>query len=616
MLSLKPHAAPESEGPSDVSLLKTLNRLLVFREPAVPRYEFEAGREDRPSAPAGGRAPSGAKKPAGGAPGDTAAFEKKRAEGRRLDAILKGNRPLSTSLDENERLLKEIFREPGNKDIVFRPFSIGTERPRRALLVFFDGLVNTDRQNLSILQPLMLFAGLRPDRIPAERGEPGPAGQEAREELAKRIREALLPGNEVSPAGTVREVVEDVLNANTALLVDGLDTALLIETKAWATRGVGTPQVEAVIRGPQEAFTEQIRINITLIRKTLRRSSLVTEFLPVGRISPLQCAVMYLDDVANPALVAEVKRRLKSVGADYVNESGILEQFIEDMPGAPAPQTLATERPDRVVAGLVEGRVAIMVDGNPWALIVPATFFSLMQAAEDAYNRWPSGTFTRLIRYVGLGLALLLPGAYVAIITHHPEFIPTDLLIAFTGAREPVPFPTVVEVLLMEAAFELIREAGVRIPGTVGTTLGIVGALILGQAAVAANIVSPILIIIVALTALGSFTIPNYPFSNTIRMYRFFYIALGTVLGLFGILVGLFVHLALLARMTSFGVPFLAPVAPVTRSAPDYLWRGPAWEQEERPDYLDPLRRRRQPRISRGWTRRRTGKGDDRPDGR
>lgn len=596
-----------------MSLLKTLNRLLVFREPEVPRYEFESGREDR--RPAGKRAPSGANKQAGGAPGDTATFEKKRAESRRLNAILKENRPLSTSLDENERLLKEIFREPDNKDIVFRPFSIGTQKPRRALLVFFDGLVDTNRQNLSILQPLMLFAGLRPDRNPVGEDESGTAGKEAREGLAKRISEALLPGNEVSPVGTVREVVEDVLSANTALLIDGLDTALLIETKAWATRGVGMPQVEAVIRGPQEAFTEQIRMNVTLVRKTLRRSSLVTEFLPVGLMSPRQCAVMYLDDIANPALVAEVKRRLKSIEADYVNETGILEQFIEDTPGAPAPQTLATERPDRVAAGLVEGRVAILVDGNPWALIVPTTFFSLMQAAEDAYDRWPFGTYARFVRYLGLGLALLLPGSYVALVTYHHEFLPTELLLAFTGAREPVPFPSLVEVLLMEGAFELIREAGVRIPGAVGTTLGIVGALILGQAAVAANIVSPILIIIVALTALGSFTIPNYSFSNTVRMYRFVYIALGAVLGLFGILIGLFVHLALTARLTSFGVPFLAPLTPVTRGAPDYLWRGPAWEQEQRPDYLDPLRRRRQPRISRGWTRRRQ-KDDDRPGGR
>ncbi len=586
-----------------MSWARTLARLLVFREPEEPRYAFTAGRKDRPRERG---------------PGADAVEDKKNKlrEGQRVDNLLEQDRLLSTGLDENERLLRQVFRHPENKDLVLRPFSLSTDPPRRALLVFLDGPTDKTVQNLAILQPLMLLAGLRLDRdLDGEGPVPGAGDETAREALLNRIQETLLPGNEVTTAASFKDVASEVLAGNTVLLVDGLDRALSVETKGWATRGVGTPRAEAVIRGPQEAFTEQVRINVTLVRKILRRSSLVTDFVKVGQMSSYQCAVLYLDDIANPDLVAEVRRRLESIKADYVNESGILEQFIEDAPRGLAPQVLATERPDRVAAALVEGRVAILLDGNPWALIIPATFFSLMHAAEDAYVRWPFGSFARLIRYVGLGLALLLPGSYVALVTYHQEFIPTDLLLAFTGAREQVPFPTVVEVLLMEVAFELIREAGIRIPGTVGTTLGIVGALILGQAAVAANIVSPILIVIVALTALGSFTIPNYPFSLSVRTLRFAYIALGSFLGLFGIMVGLFVHLALLARLTSFGVPFFAPVAPVTRGAPDHLWRGPVWEQECRPDYVDPLRRRRQPRVSRGWVRARK-KDDEEPGGR
>jgi len=584
-----------------VSLLRTLSRLLVFREPQEPVSAFDSGREDR--------------RRAGGVPAGSG-YQDKFRETYRLNALLEQDPPLSTSLDENERLLREIFRLPENKDVVLRPFSIATDPPLRALLVSLDGPTDRNVQNLAILQPLMLLAGLRLDqRLAGEENTPGANGASTRQELLRRIRETLLPGSKVTPAGTFKDVISDILSGNSVLFVDGLDTALVIETRGWASRGVGTPQVEAVIRGPQDAFTEQIRINITLVRKILRRSSLVTEFIKVGRMGAHQCAVLYLDDIANPDLVAEVKRRLRSIQVDYVSESGMLEQFIEDAPAGLAPQVKATERPDRVAASLAEGRVAILLDGNPWALVVPTTFFSMLHAAEDAYVRWPFGTFARFIRYLGLGMALLLPGVYVAIITYHQEFVPTDLLLAFTGAREQVPFPTVVEVLLMEFSFELIREAGIRIPGTVGTTLGIVGALILGQAAVEAKIVSPILIVIVALTALGSFAIPNYPFSLSIRMLRFAYIALGSLLGLFGILVGLFVHLALLARLTSFGVPYLAPVAPVTRSGPDFLWRGPAWEQEQRPDYIDPLRRRRQPRISRGWVRVRK-KDDERPGGR
>ncbi|MBE0466346.1 MAG: spore germination protein [Candidatus Desulforudis sp.] len=586
-----------------MSLVRILSRLLVFREPEEPRYAFTAGREDRPRERG---------------PGADAAGDKtnKLREGRRVDNLLEQDRPLSTSLDENERLLREIFRLPENKDLVLRPFAVGTEPPRRALLVFMDGPTDKTVQNLAILQPLMLLAGLRLERdLEGEGPVPGTGDETARKELLRRLRETLLPGNEVTMTDTFRDMASEVLAGNTVLFVDGLDSALSVETKGWATRGVGTPQVEAVIRGPHEAFTEQVRINVTLVRKILRRSSLVTDFVKVGQMSAYQCAVLYLDDIANPDLVAEVRRRLESIQADYVNESGLLEQFIEDSTTGLAPQVLATERPDRVAAGLVEGRVVILLDGNPWALIVPTTFFSMMHAAEDAYARWPFGSFARLVRYVGLALALLLPGSYIALVTYHQEFIPTDLLLAFTGAREQVPFPSVVEVLLMEIAFELIREAGIRIPGTVGTTLGIVGALILGQAAVAANIVSPILIVIVALTALGSFAIPNYPFSLSVRTLRFAYIALASFLGLFGIMVGLFVHLALLARLTSFGVPYFAPVAPVTLGAPDHLWRSPVWEQERRPDYVDPLRRRRQPRVSRGWVRAKK-KDDERPGGR
>jgi spore germination protein KA len=237
-----------------------------------------------------------------------------------------------------------------------------------------------------------------------------------------------------------------------------------------------------------------------------------------------------------------------------------------------------------------------------------------MQSPEDAYVRWPFGTFTRLVRYAALFLALLLPAHYVAIVAYHPEFIPTDLLLAITGAREMVPFPSIVEVLMMELAFELLREAGIRVPGTVGTTLGIVGALILGQAAVAANIVSPILIIVVAVTAIGTFAIPDYTFSLSIRVLRFAYILLAAVMGLLGILVGVFIHLGLLVNLNTFGVPFMAPAAPVTRKGSDYFLRGQVWQQETRPDYLDPLIIRRQPRISRRWLYpRQSGKGSSEP---
>lgn len=648
--------------------LKKLSRYLLYQKPRPYVSLFESGVEDQTGKNEGIKQDAASERPESGAssgggraeeqkmgesPEDTGSERKRHnvsagrrsmrkkarasaavqekfteqvTENKNIEAILHQKVELAYDLKQNRQTLAKILRVPQNKDAVFRSLTIGTSPPVKALLVFIDGITNSQVQNLAVLQPLMLLSGIF-DKCTAvqsttigqsvagsraskkETGEHnhyagGGAGSQDKpcyKDLFDRVKEALVPNNQVSTAHTFARVVEDILNGNTVLLIDGYNQALLLETKGWHYRSVSTPQVEAVIRGPQEAFTEQIRVNTSLVRKIIHRPSLVTEFIKVGNSAPMQCAVMYLDDLANPDLVREVKRRLESVHGDFVHETGLLEQMIEDSPWHMVPQVLSTERPDRVSASLLEGQVAILIDGNPFVMVVPCTFFSLMQAPEDAYIRWPLGSFVRVIRYVGLFLALLLPAHYVAIIAYHQEFIPTDLLLAITGAREKVPFPSIVEVLVMELSFELIREAGIRIPGTVGTTLGIVGALILGQAAVAANIVSPILIIVVAVTALGSFAIPNYSFSLTIRVLRFFYIFLASLAGLLGILVGFFVHVGAMATLKSFGAPFLAPVAPVTRKGSDYLLRGPAWRQESSPDYLDPLQVQRQPKISRTW---------------
>ncbi len=531
-------------------------------------------------------------------------FAGKIAENKAIDDIMNNKVRLYPGLDNNKQVLEKIFRVPQNKDPVFRPISIGTKPPTRAMLLYLDGITNTQLQNSTILQPLMLLSELR------NVGQDGGAavGNQDDEDFIERIKEAVLPSNQVSEAETFEQVVNDVLNGNTALIIDGFDRAILMETKGWQYRSVGKPQVEAVIRGPQEGFTELVKINTTLVRKILHRPALVAEYVNAGAVGPAQCAVMYLADVANPDLVKEVKKRLELIRADYLSEPGLVEQMIEDSPVVPVPQVLTTERPDRVAAGLIEGKVAIFINGNPFVMLVPCTFFNLTQSPEDAYIRWPAGSFIRIIRYLGLFMALLLPAHYIAIVAYHPEFIPTDLLLAMTGAREKVPFPSIVEVLVMETSFELIREAGIRIPGTVGTTLGIVGALILGQAAVSANIVSPILIIVVAVTALGSFAIPNYSFSLSIRLLRFVYIMLASVMGLMGILVGVYIHIGVLVSLKSFGVPFMAPAAPVTIKGTDYFMRGPVWSQEARPDYLDPLKTRRQPPKSRSWLRRGRGK--------
>lgn len=333
--------------------------------------------------------------------------------------------------------------------------------------------------------------------------------------------------------------------------------------------------------------------------------NLIAENIIMGNRSKTPCAIMYIKDIANDSLVAEVKRRLKNVNVDHIMDTGELEQFIEDNPSLPAPQILATERPDRVCTMLAEGRVAIIMHCSPFALVVPITGYDIMYSAEDQFLRFPYSNLLRIIRLLAMLMSLLLPGIYLAITNYHHEMIPTDLLLAILSAREKVPFPSVVEVFLMEISFELIREAGIRIPGPIGPTLGIIGALILGQAAVEANIVSPILIIVVAVTGLGSFAIPNFSAGFAFRILRFGFIILAALSGFLGITVGLILMGLWMFNAKSFGVPYFSPVAPRTSGGfADAIFKSPVWKQEKRPDYVNAKKDRMQPDISRRWANR------------
>jgi spore germination protein KA len=493
---------------------------------------------------------------------------------------------IRASLNQNEKIISELYGLPENKDIVIRKFVIGPEAEINCFAVFIDGLTDKAIQDL-LFQALMLFS---------EKSLP-----EDKSGLVYLVREHLLPGNQV----TVKNLFSDVLTAvnmgDTAIFLEGSTKVLLVETKGWEHRGVERPQTEQTIRGPQEAFTETLRANTALIRKIIKNEQLTTEMSVLGERTKTIVAIMYMRDLANPDLVAEVKRRLKSIKTDYIADSGILAQFIEDNPYNLKSTILVTERPDRVASKLVEGRVAIIVDGSPFVLVVPTTLYEQLHTGEESYLRWQYGTYLRYLRSLAALISVLAPGLYLSLVLFHHEMLPTELLLAIAGNREKVPFPSIVEVLLMEISFELIREAGIRLPGVIGGTIGIVGALILGQAAVQANIVSPILVILVAITGLASFATPDYSLSFALRIYRFFYIALGVLMGFFGIAIGLFVQTILTASLKSFGVPYMAPIGPRTVGGADVIYRLPVFFHEKRPDYINPQDITRQPQVSRGW---------------
>lgn len=519
---------------------------------------------------------------------------RKRSEGKSedkeiIDPLHLEEMLVDPQLKINKEFIREIYTLPLNKDIIVRDFIIGLEPPVKAFAVFMEGLTDRTTINRDVLKPLMVLSKLE-DKVNVL-------------ELAEFIKERILYGNQVDILEKYNQIVDNINYGSTAVFIDGSPQCIMVETKGWDKRSIGKPENEQVIRGPHEAFNETLRSNTGLIRKAIRNNNLITEFVKAGSRNKTDVALMYLKDVANPGIIREVKRRLESIKTDYLGETGILEQFIEDHPLMASPQIMSTERPDRVASFIIEGKVAIIMDNNPNVLIVPTTFFTLIHSAEDYYLRMPYGNLVRFLRLISIFIAIMTPGIYIAISNFHQEMIPTELILSIAASREAVPFPAIIEIFIMELAFELIREAGVRVPGVIGNTLGIVGALILGQAAVQAGIVSPILIIVVAVTGLASFAIPNYSMSFAFRGIRFIYTILAAVFGFFGISAGLFLLLTSMASMKSFGVPLLSPIGPRTKAGPDIIMRGPVFSMEERPDYLETLDRDKQPIVSRGWVK-------------
>ncbi|MCX7749477.1 MAG: spore germination protein [Clostridia bacterium] len=515
-------------------------------------------------------------------------------QGRKTENIDLGDRLVKADLDDNLKSIKNIFEYPTNKDIIIREIKIVGKL--RAFLVFIEGMSERPLINDFVLRPLMEIG----TAIPLKKTE----------DICNYIYDSVLSVNHVTKHTKFKDIILAITTGDAVLFLDGCDYAIAVEAKGYAKRAVEKPVTESVVKGPQEGFTEDLRTNITLIRRIIKNNDLVTEIIELKTRNNLRVALMYIRGITNPDLVHEARRRIMGIKADFILGDGILSQLIEDHPLMLFPQLLETERPDRTASQLIEGRIAIFADGAPFSIVAPATFQSFIHSSEDSYLRWPYGTFLRFIRLGALFFSPMLPALYIAITLYHPEMIPTELLIAIAQMRENVPFPTVVEVIMMELAFELIREAGVRIPGLIGTTLGIIGALILGQAAVAANIVSPIMIIVVAVTGLGNFALPNISVTYAVRILRFIFIILASFYGIYGIGVGLVFIFGLVTYMKSFGVPFLAPLAPFTSKNPDIFLRFPVWKQEERPDFIQSVDRKRQPKISRTWTKRSPKKGN------
>ena len=344
--------------------------------------------------------------------------------------------------------------------------------------------------------------------------------------LASEIEQSLLPQNSLVKETDFSKVFNAVNIGNCVLFVDTLEVAFNLDVKGFKQRSVSSPNNEIVIKGPQEAFVESIRVNTSLLRRATNTENLVIENVSVGKISNTACSICYLKNIANSELVSEVIYRLNNLDIDTLVSAGQLEQLICDNRKYNIPQLLSTERPDKAAKNLFGGRVVVLINGNPYCLIMPATISDFISSPEDTNLKPLFANFLKFLRLLAIGITLLLPASYIAIVDFHQELLPTELLFSLLASRENVPFPVIFELLVMEISFELIREAGLRVPSPIGPTIGIVGAIVLGQAAVSAGIVSPILIIVVAITGISSFAIPDYSFGFHLRVSRFIFISL------------------------------------------------------------------------------------------
>ncbi|WNS41163.1 spore germination protein [Paenibacillus sp. MMS20-IR301] len=477
--------------------------------------------------------------------------------------------PLQLSLENN---LQEIKRRTGNSsDIVIRTFTNEPLNPLSLAFIYVDGLVNADSVNQTVLQPLMESVPLKSQELP-------PAAAYA------LIKDQMLPVGGVSEGKTLEALLPLLFEGYTLILFDGIQTALAADTSGWEKRSINEPTSQGVIRGPKEGFTESLRTGTSMLRRRLKTTDLRIEEYKIGQRTQTGIALVYLAGIASEQVLAEIRRRLDAINTDSILESNYIEEFIQDGGLTPFPTIQNTERPDAMAGGILEGQVGIIIDGTPFALLAPSTFFNFFQSSEDYYQRYDISSFLRLIRYGAFFVSMLLPALYIAVTTFHQEMLPTTLLISLAAQREGVPLPALAEALLMELTFDVLREAGVRMPRTIGPAISIVGALVLGQAAVQAGLVSAAMVIVVSFTAISNFVIPSLAIANSIRLIRFVMMFIASTLGLFGIMSFLMVLLIHVAGLRSFGVPYLSPVAPmIPRYLKDVFIRVPLWTMNMRP---------------------------------
>lgn len=469
--------------------------------------------------------------------------------------------PILPDLKKNTAAMDAALHRSVNPDMHMHPLRVFG---RNAVLYYVDGVVSTDFLQHYILTPL----------------------SHCREEAPACALEDALRGAvhtcDAATAATIPEAVRQMMTGRAVIFAQGMDCALGLDIRTFVRRGIAPPLTESVVLGPHQGFNESIRDCITLLRRILPTPDLIGEMRVIGDRCPTSLCVMYLDGAVDGDSLARVKSRLDGIRTDHVLSIGALQQLLEDRPFSLLPQCCLTERPDRAASMMLEGQIVLVLDGSPQVLVMPVSILHLLHTPDDTSARWQYGTFLRILRLLGTLCALILPGLFVALVTFHPEVLPVTLLTAMLESQAAVPLTVPAEAFLMLVMFNLIGEASTRVPSVMGGTLGTVSGLILGSAAVDAKLVHPLLLIIVAVSSLGSYAVPDYSLGLAVRIGQLLLLAAGCVFGVYGMVLFLVAGTVRLCALTSLGAPYAAPIAPLRPHNPDELARWPLWQQRWR----------------------------------
>jgi len=453
----------------------------------------------------------------------------------------------SVNLEENIQILENLFTD--SMDYNGRKFTPGGVGAPCIYLGYIDMMTDRSLTDMTIMRRLF---DMDWQKVLMETTE---------HDLFAIMRDRGIATADLSEAETWEDILYFIHAGDTVVLIEGIEKAIIIATRGFPNRGIQSVEAEVAIQGPREAFSEVMRFNTALIRRRIRDCNLKSKQTKIGCRSLTDVAIMYMEDIVRPEVLAEVERRLDKINIDGIADSGCVEQLIEKNWLSPFPEMQLTERPDKAASSILEGRIAIIVDNSPFVILVPVTLNTLFQSAEDYYSRWQVMSITRLLRFIGAFVAVSLPALYVAIALYHPAMIPLLMISRLAEASAAIPFPAVMEIFLLDAAFELLREASIRLKSAAGGTIGIVGGLIVGQAAVEAGLVSPIVVIIVAMTTIATFAVPNISLVYSFRIVKYGLLAAAALFGFLGLGLGLIVTLIHLASLNSFKFPYLMPFA-------------------------------------------------------